>query len=176
MKKIGLTMLSTIAVLFCSSCKNQNDQMKHQPVCVRDTLRSVSYAYPYVLPVDSANKMINSYLTSINYEYNDTDLQSLTFNAALIRYYLDSVAGSSDIQSLKIAFAHTLNYINAGHGNEYAGYKSGALTVIISAYKANGDYVYLPQLSVADNGAPCPSNCPPGPAQKALFPVPTSRK
>lgn len=128
-----------------------------------------------VLPVafiakDSANKMISSYLGSINATANDTDLHALIIDADQLRLYLASDTGTGRITHLKLSFAHTLSYINSGHNNQKAGYGSGALTLIISGYKANGDYVFFNGTQVEDHSTPCPTNCPPGQAASDLFP------
>jgi hypothetical protein len=112
------------------------------------------------IPVDSANKMINSYLYSINSTVNDSDLRSLIINADSIRAYLNV---NPNIRNVKIMFAHTLNYINAGYGGQYAGYQSGALTIIMAGYDGSGNYVYMSMGSgamVIDHALPCPASCP----------------
>jgi len=120
------------------------------------------------IPKDSANKMITSYLTSINYSQNDTSLQSISINVNQLRRYIDSMPGSDTIANIKLMFAHTLNYINSGQGGHFAGYTSGKLTLIISAYSSSGNYIYHSG-DVIDNGAPCPTNCPPGNAANPLL-------
>ncbi|MBS1525320.1 MAG: hypothetical protein JST19_06715 [Bacteroidetes bacterium] len=120
--------------------------------------------YSQFIPVDSANKMIGSYLNSINYTSNDTDLHALTLDAAQLRRYLDSGANSSQITGVKIVFAHTLEYINAGHANQYAGYGSGDLTLVIVGYDATGNYEKYNNNTVLEYAAPCPNTCPIGQA------------
>ena len=62
-------------------------------------------------------------------------------------------------------FAHTLSYINSGGKDQYAGYQSGALTLVIAGYDSAGNYVfyYYPKTTcpmVKDHFQPCPDNCP----------------
>jgi len=111
------------------------------------------------IPIDSANKMIASYLNSINYQNNDTDLHAIIFNADTLRRVLND-SSNGKIASVKLLFAHTLDYINSGGQNHRIGYKGGAFTIVIAGYKANGDYVYYPSGKVADNAYPCPTSCP----------------
>ncbi len=120
----------------------------------------VPYGNSAFIPADSANKMILSYLTSINYQQNDTDLDCLTIDADTMRAYL----ANTNVKKIKLMFGHTLEYINAGGGNQYCGYQTGALTVIIACYDSMNNYVYYhaPQSAVnmvMDHAEPCPSNC-----------------
>lgn len=111
------------------------------------------------IPVDSANKMIKSYLTSAGGGAVDTNLYSITFNADSLRRMLnDETQGK--ITNVKIMFAHTLDYINSGHQNQYCGYKTGALTLVIAGFDADGNYKYYPAGRVMDIGQPCPPLCP----------------
>ena len=176
MKNTTTAMLILAASL--AGCTNQPNTSTNVPSSTADSVTSTttpSYVYPDVITLDTANKMLSSYLSSINYQSNDTDLKSVTFNAGLLRKYLDSVDGGTQIVGLKVMFAHTLSYINTGHGNQKAGYKSGALTLLIAGYKSNGDYVFLPTSTIVDNSIPCPTNCPPGAAANALFITTTAR-
>ncbi len=125
---------------------------------------TLSDSASHFMPVDSANKMLGSYLNSINYQYNDTDIRSLTVDVKQLRRYIDSMSGSDSITSIKLMFAHTLSYANSSKVNTNAGYKSNALTIIIAAYKANGSYVYYTGNTVLDYTQPCPPVCPAGQA------------
>ena len=114
------------------------------------------YAQPPVsIPVDSANKMIQSYLGSIN---NDaSDLKSLIFDADSLRALLNN---QPQIKKVRLFFAHTLSYINSGGQDQPCGYQSGALTVVMGGYDVNGNYLYYPAGRVPDTGIPCPTSCP----------------
>ena len=120
-----------------------------------------------LIPVDSANKMIQSYVNSINTPSttNDTDVKSFFVDASELRNYLDS----TNITQIKIVLAHTLNFINNGHGNQNAGYKSGAFTLVLAGVDKDGKYIYMPGNNVINHSAPCPTNCPPGAAGNDLL-------
>lgn len=120
------------------------------------------------ITIDSANKMLTSYLNSINYQNNDTDIQSITFNAADLRRLLDSMTNSSTISEVQIKFAHKLSYINDGNGNQPAGYNYDALTLLLIGVNASGNYVNQ-ATSIMNHGRPCPKTCPPGTAANPLF-------
>lgn len=121
------------------------------------------------IAIDSANKMISSYLNSINYTVNDTDLFSIIVDAHQLRNYLDSIAGANQIVGVKLMLAHKLNYINSGGANQPAGYSKDALTIVIAAYDDSGNYVFLPGTQVMDYNNPCPSDCPSGDASNPLI-------
>lgn len=128
------------------------------------------------ITMDDANQMINSYLYSIANDSNNTsqtpDIHSFSINADSLRAYL----ANPQITNVKLFFAHTMDYINAGNFGQYAGYQSGAITIILAAYDAKGNYVYYLQGGVAggqaatggatnyvlDHCVPCPANCPQG--------------
>ena len=120
------------------------------------------------IPADSANKMIKSYLTSINSLHNDSDLRSIIFDADSLRAYLSNTS----IKHVKVMFAHKLDYINAQGSGHNVGYKSGALTVVFGGYDANGNYIFWSENRVPNLGTPCPSSCvTTGTASDDLFPV-----
>jgi len=127
-------------------------------------------SYSHFIVIDSANKMLGSYLNSINYTDNDTDVQSLIVDVHQLRKYIDSIPGSDTISHIKLMFAHTLNYANSSHAGTNAGYNSNALTVIISAYGPNGTYMFYSGNMVLDYTQPCPPICPAGQAGSPLLP------
>lgn len=110
------------------------------------------------ISIAHANDMIQSYLDSINASSDNSNLHSLIFDADELREYLATDNGA--IKKIKVMFAHTLQYISDGHEGENAGYKRGALTLIIAGFDANNDYVYWDTNSVMDNGTECPALCP----------------
>jgi hypothetical protein len=158
-----LTPLFMLAIMV-TGCKSRHD--------ISSKFDTTDYTFPDVITVDTANKMVNSYLNSVNYLSTDTNIQCVTFPAGLVRKYLDSLTGSSSIAYLKISFAHQLVYINNGHQNVNSGFSKNALTVILSGCDTNGSYIYYAGNSVIDNGMICPTNCPPGDAANPLFPTP----
>ena len=122
-----------------------------------------------LIPVDSANKMLGSYLSSIDYAGNDSTLRSISLDACMLRDYLNSLEGQ-ELVGVKVMFAHTLDYINAGHVGEDAGYRSGALTLLLAGYDESGNY-YLPENGIFNKGVPCPTHCPPGAAGNPFIPT-----
>ncbi len=127
------------------------------------------------IPVDSANKMLGSYLNSIQYSKNDSDLRSIIIDANALREYLTSAEGQQ-VTQMKVMFAHTLNYVNSGGGNMLCGYRSGALTVVLAGYNEAGNYIYHNGNEVMDNGIGCPQNCPTsGQAAGDFLPSPTAQ-
>ena len=134
------------------------------------TTGTSAYGFPDVIPIDSANKMIGSYLNSINYIANDSDVRSFTLNASLLRMYLDSITGGSKITGLKVMLGHRLDYINLGNVNKNCGYSNKGLTLVLAGFTATGDYVFYNNNLVIDNSMACPTNCPPGVAGDPLLP------
>ncbi|OJU76478.1 MAG: hypothetical protein BGO09_16275 [Bacteroidetes bacterium 47-18] len=104
---------------------------------------------------DSANRMIQSYLSSIDAVDAQEQLNSLILDADDIRTYLSDTA----IRGVKIMFAHTLEYINSGNEGLPAGLESGALTVILAGYNSRGNYVFAPGMRVLNKARPCPTKC-----------------
>jgi len=160
MRKICASVL--ILALLMIACK-QAPVPASTTAAGRSHVKSVPpYPGPFsqFIPIDSANTMLGSYLNSVNSLVNDTDLRSVIINADSLRRMLnDSSLGK--IASVKLMFAHTLSYINGGGANQYCGYQSGALTLIIAGYDNAGNYLYYPANAVLDFDAPCPANCPP---------------
>jgi hypothetical protein len=115
--------------------------------------------YLEYIPIDSANKMIGSYLNSINSQQNDSDLHSVIFDADCLRDYLKD----NNVSKIKIMFAHTLEYINNGGQDQNVGYEAGKLTFVLAGFDRYGDYVFSLQdtiRSVMNHGTACPTICP----------------
>lgn len=147
MKKIKTTGLMVATALFLFSCNGQPGQTESA-----NTLAPT--AGESFIPVDSANKMISSFLGSVTGE--DSSLHSMIMNAVDIRDYLKDTT----ITELKIMFAHKLSYINSGHQNVPAGYNLDALTVVLAGFDSSGNYVVRPGSMVPNRAAPCPVFCP----------------
>ncbi len=117
-----------------------------------------------------ANQMISSFVTSIGedpgYNQQAPDLHSFTVNADSLRIYLNN----NNLRSMKLIFAHTAAWMNAGNTGKWAGLQSGAITIILAGYDNQGNYVYcLPNgpngsQFVLDHLTPCPTNCAQGAA------------
>ncbi len=164
MKSNYLILSVIIAVITVAACSKENTAVapnsRQQIQFSARFVPKTDSSHIQFIPKDSANKMINSYLYSINSGANDSDLRSIIINADSIRAYLSA---NPSIKNVKLMFAHTLDYINAGYAGKYAGYQSGALTIIMAGYDATGNYVYMSSGSssmVIDHGLPCPSSCP----------------
>lgn len=156
MKKTAIAFPIFLAGVSFVSCQNNPQQNKNEqhPLTTTDLPESVRNHF---IPVDSANKMIQSYLNSIaNRDSANTQLQSLVMNADALREYLKDTS----IKEVKVMFAHTLNYINSGNNGQYAGYKANALTIIFAGYNSGGNYVLAPGNMVPDDTKPCPPSCP----------------
>jgi hypothetical protein len=110
----------------------------------------------HFIPVDSANKMLESYLNSINADIDTSgNVQSFIMDADALREYL----ADNSIKKVKIMLAHTLDYINAGNAGINCGYRSGKLTIIIAGYDADKNYIFAPGNTVLDRASPCPTQC-----------------
>lgn len=149
-------LLGTIIVaLFASSCTSTQETTTPDP-----------HGY---ISVSTANRMIGSYLQSIDSLQEVPDLHSLILDASLLRHYLN---GNASVQKVKVMLAHTLSYIDEGHQGQPAGYRSGALTIVLAGYDSSGNYVYhTPGHEVLNASIPCPRNCPlEGTASEDLLP------
>lgn len=114
------------------------------------------------IPVDIANQMIGSYLSSVS--GSSDAVKSFSLDADSLRAYLSDPS----IKNIKLVFAHTQAYMAAGNTGVNAGYQSGALTIVIACYDSLGNYIYH-NGSVLDHVLPCPASCPPGNAGNSLL-------
>lgn len=123
--------------------------------------RDSSGTSPFI-SIDDANEMINSYIKSTSTSSNATygpDVKSYSIDADALRAYLED----PNVKKIKVCFAHTQAYIDAGNTGLPAGYQSGAMTLVLVGYDASGNYIYH-NGAVLDHAAPCPYSCPPGDA------------
>jgi len=116
----------------------------------------IDYSQP--ISKDSANRMIQSYLTSINYPTNDTTLTSLSFDADTLRSYLNDPSHAK-IVTLKFMIAHKQTYMNSGHYGQFAGTRGNALTLVIVGLDDDDKYVYARANNVYDHLGNCPDKC-----------------
>lgn len=157
--RLFIAMCLGIAIV---ACHKENSENAPSPAHTHSTKRLTTsevmdtLSSAFITPA-VANTMISSYLYSINSSVNDTDIHSISVNADSLRALLSNTS----ITNVKLIFAHSLNYINAGNTGQYAGYQAGALTIIIAAYDNSGNYVYY-NGNVLDHLAPCPYTCPIG--------------
>lgn len=118
-----------------------------------------------------ANEMISSYIYSLtnlsNTQNPINDLKSFSIDADSLRAYLSDAR----IKNVKLFFGHTMRYINAGNTGKYSGMQSGALTIIVAGFDADGDYIYHgpAENQVLDHAMPCPYSCDPGEAGNDLL-------
>ncbi len=137
-----------VALLCCYSCKKDKTTESEASKTTAETqsgqggYTAMTYtvsADPNLIPIDTANKMINSYLS-----------------AETLREYLKD----SSIKDIKIMFAHTQDYINSGHEGQPSGLKNNALTIVVAGYRSDGTYVLSQGYKVPDRARPCPTSCP----------------
>ena len=120
-------------------------------------LRIVTAAYSQPISIDTANRMIASYLESVNYPYQDTAVRSLAFDADTLRAYL----ADANITTLKFYLAHQQSYLN-GDVNRFGkniGMRPGALTVICVGVDDLGQVVKNSSNGVYEHAMPCPNLC-----------------
>lgn len=169
MKKVTLGIAMAVMFVSCNQPQSATTKTSDLPSSKKHVLaKSLVSSGPFsqFIPIDSANKMLTSYATSINLPANDSDLQSIIFTAESLRQLLSN----SNIKNVKLMFAHSLNYINNGGSGINCGYQAGALTLVLAGYDSAGNYQYMPEGLVLETGAPCPSNCPnPGNASSNLL-------
>lgn len=149
MKFISLAATAITCALLGYSENSQAQQQQQQQQSFYQAIPDANF-----IPADTANKMIHSYLTSIGGS-SSTDLRSLIISAQSLRNYLNDTS----ITQVKVMFAHTLDYINAGNNGVPAGYTPGALTIVLAGYNSSGNYVYATGNMVMDYAKPCPTNC-----------------
>lgn len=157
MNKITSHLLASALVVSFSACQNpEGAGSAHTQSTVQTS--NLSWDQPFI-PVDSADTLIKSYLTSINYQSQDTDVRSFIIDANALRQYLTAGNGEQ-ITNLKIMLAHNADYIQSGHYGQPCGYSKNGLTVVLAGYGSNGNYIYAPGNKVLDYSMPCPANCP----------------
>ncbi|MBS1616640.1 MAG: hypothetical protein JST06_11050 [Bacteroidetes bacterium] len=122
--------------------------------------------YSQSIPIDTANKMIGSYLSSVGYPYADTTIRSLSFNADTLRAYLNN----SNIKDVKFYMAHQITWLDADM-NRYGkniGLAPGKLTLIVVGLDNDGNVVRNSANGVYEHCMPCPMNCGSGSADPYL--------
>ena len=168
-------VLIVVVLMFMMSCTNgEQDKSKMEGADTATALNAggalgsggSADSFSAFIPKDSANKMITSYLNSIGDSSssgtgNDTDLRSLIVDVKALNSYINQTSTTGFVPvKMKMFFAHTLEYINSGHGNQKCGYRSGKLTMVLALYDSAGNYIYMNGNSVLDNMQPCPQSCP----------------
>lgn len=162
--KQKLFFLPMAAMLACQNPKTKESDSQSTPLAQKLLSNDPSS----FIPVDSANKMLESYLGSINYPQNDSAVISFTFSISELRRLLDSVDHPDSLKDIQIRLAHSLEYINSGHQNMNAGYNKNALRLLISGVDTKGNTILLNN-QVMNHSIPCPNSCPPGTAANPVF-------
>ncbi len=158
-RKFSVAALLSIMCIYSCSKKNQGAVQPVAPTAGQTpytgyALRGTNDDYSASIPVDSANRMIGSYLTSIGYPGNDSSLRSLSFDADSMRAYLKN----PNVKTVKLMLAHQPAYINSRYG-QFAGMNPQALTVVIVGVNSTGSYVKNAQNEVYEHCSPCPVHC-----------------
>lgn len=104
---------------------------------------------------DQANRMIGSYLKSIDYPEKDNQVRSLSLNADSLRLYLQDTS----IKKIKVIVAHNMDYILSGFEGKVPAPGQFATTFIVVGINSFDKIVYSTVNRVMDNAAPCPQMC-----------------
>lgn len=156
MMRLFNSLLAATALLSIYACQHpKHSAGSNDWACDRD---DSDWNQPFIR-VEAADSMINSYLTSINYQLEDSNVRSFIIDADALRQYLLCGKGR-DISKLKIMLAHNQDYIRNGGFGQPCGYSNTALTIVLAGYDAAGDYIYAPKGRVMDFSMPCPKDCP----------------
>jgi len=164
--KSAFLFLSAVAFCMVLSCNRQANTdpgadatpVKATSGVSNSNSRIVGAEFSQPISLDTANRMITSYLNSVNYPQMDTAVRSLAFNADTLRSYLNDAR----ITSLEFVLAHQLSYLNGGSNRfgKNIGMKPGALTIIAVGLDNNGAVVRNSSNGVYEHAMPCPTNCP----------------
>ena len=174
MKQAILLATAALAITFTTSCNREssvdpgantvktyvpNNGISHS------TGRLVGSAYSQPIAIDSANKMISSYLQSVGYPYVDTTVRSLAFDADTLRDYLKD----KDITTVRFYLGHQLSWLNGGTSRfgKNIGMSPGKLTIIMAGLDDEGAIIRNSSNGVYEHAQPCPNNC--GPTATAAY-------
>jgi hypothetical protein len=173
-KVVVFALCLSVVIAACNKSKSGNVEVS--PVAQGSSVTSGSSQYANKTTEDSleegskfisvgvANEMISSYIYSITNSANANAVKSFTVNADSLRAYLSD----PNVKNIKLVLAHTQEYAASSASGTYAGYSSGALTIVIAASDASGNYVYR-NGNVLDHCIPCPSSCGIGNAASNLL-------
>jgi hypothetical protein len=174
MKQAILLATAALAITFTTSCNRQevsdpgaNSVKTYVPNngISHSTGRLVGAAYSQPIAIDSANKMIGSYLESVGWPSVDTTVRSLSFDADTLRNYLKD----KDITTVRFYLGHQLSWLNGG-GSRFGkniGMSPGKLTIIMAGLDDEGAIVRNRANGVYEHAMPCPNNC--GPSATSAF-------
>lgn len=169
MKNIRLTGLIALSLAACNNGQPGAAASDKDNAPAAPAMAFLAPPASALISLDSANKMIGSYVSSVQSgEQGSANVKSFIIDANTLRDYLNSDNGKS-ITKMKISLGHTLDYINRGAAGRPCGYQNGALTILLSGIDQNGDYVFYKN-QVLDHAMPCPTACPvSGSAQNDLL-------
>jgi hypothetical protein len=174
MKQVILLATAALAITFTTSCSHKeasdpgaNTVKTYVPNngIVNSTGRLVTSEYSQPIKVDTANRMIASYLTSVGYPNVDTTVRSLSFDADTLRAYLKN----KDITTVRFYLGHQLSWLNGGSTRfgKNIGMAPGKLTIICAGLDDDGQIVRNTSNGVYEHAMPCPNNC--GPSTTAAY-------
>jgi hypothetical protein len=170
-KKIFVLSLSLFSIYGCKK-EASDDRIQAAPTNASATgnagrygLKGSDYEYSASMPIDTANRMILSYLNSVHYPNVDTALRALTFNADSLREYLKN----DEITDVKFIIAHQQAYMNSGHYGQYAGMNPQAITLIVVGVSADGGHILNNQNEVYEHFKPCPVLCSSGASSAYIY-------
>lgn len=168
--KFYIVLCLALVMLACNKDNSQVTPTRQNTYVAPHTAARDSGATSLFITKEDANRMIGSYITSIapppgGAGAGAPDVKSFSVDADELRAYL----ADPTVKNVKLMFAHTMEYIDAGNEGKPAGYQSGALTIVLAAYDADGNYVYHNTNYVLDHCIPCPTSCPTGAAGSELL-------
>ena len=148
MKNVLVFLLATSFCLLLASCtRSSGNPLRPTNTPTND---------PVFISKAQANRMIQSYLTSIKYPQQDLYLRAIAYNADSLRAYLKDTT----IKRVRFMLAHDMDYIRAGGEGKIPPPGVPGLTAVIAGVNKENKYVFhLIKQLVLDNGMPCPDNC-----------------
>ncbi|RYY24230.1 MAG: hypothetical protein EOO04_13330 [Chitinophagaceae bacterium] len=163
MRKLFLpALLAVTMITACSKDRLQpeatNNSTTSTPALPPAFYRYSGDDYSQRISKDSANKMIQSYLNSINYGTNDSTLRYLTFDADSMRNFLNDTS-KGKIATIKFVVAHTLEYANSPKYGQDAKFRGEAITLVMVGLDENDQYIYTGDNKVYEHFRRCPSEC-----------------
>lgn len=168
MKKAIITTVTIILISFMYACTKDSSTIARIPSPGHGSTSVGTYGiaghhmsrlssnYSRSITVDTANRMLESYLNGVGYPGVDTAIRSLSFDADTLRAYLQN----SNIVTMKFMIAHPPAYMKNGNTNVNAGLNASGMTLIIVGLDNTDRYVMNSQNGVYDYMSPCPSQCP----------------
>ncbi len=168
MKSKALLLLATVALFATAACNQKKDATPDNGITrsavntshtTQVNSRLVPSGYSKSISLDTANRMISSYLQSVGFTNGiDSAVRSLAFDADTLRSYLSD----PNITSLEFFLAHQQAYLNAdiSRFGKNIGMRPGALTVICVGIDNDGKVVRNSSNGVYEHAFPCPTACP----------------